>query len=147
MVKAIYFDMDGTIADLYAVENWLPMLQASNPYPYQAALPMVDTIELSIKLNKLQDNGWHLGIASWLSKAGTPAYNKQVISAKRGWLKANLPTVKWDEYQFMEYGTPKYTRVQYAEGLLFDDEARNREAWTGKAYDAGDILKILEGLV
>ena len=25
--KAIYFDMDGTIANLYAVENWLPMLR------------------------------------------------------------------------------------------------------------------------
>ena len=23
MMKAIYFDMDGTIADLYGVENWL----------------------------------------------------------------------------------------------------------------------------
>ena len=26
--KAIYFDMDGPIANLYAVENWLPMLRA-----------------------------------------------------------------------------------------------------------------------
>ena len=27
-MKAIYFDMDGTIADLYGYEGWLEMLQA-----------------------------------------------------------------------------------------------------------------------
>ena len=26
-MRMIYFDMDGTIADLYAVENWLPRLR------------------------------------------------------------------------------------------------------------------------
>ena len=37
MEKAIYFDMDGTIANLYAVENWLDMLRAFNPTPYEQA--------------------------------------------------------------------------------------------------------------
>ena len=27
MKKILVFDMDGTIANLYGVENWLPMLQ------------------------------------------------------------------------------------------------------------------------
>ena len=35
--KMICFDMDGTIADLYAVENWLPMLRAFDPTPYEVA--------------------------------------------------------------------------------------------------------------
>lgn len=33
MIKKIYFDMDGTIANLYAVEGWLPMLRAYDPTP------------------------------------------------------------------------------------------------------------------
>ena len=33
MTKAIYFDMDGTIADLYAVDGWLDMLRAYDPTP------------------------------------------------------------------------------------------------------------------
>ena len=33
MTKAIYFDMDGTIADLYAVENWLDDLINFRPRP------------------------------------------------------------------------------------------------------------------
>ena len=40
----IWLDMDGTIADLYAVENWLPMLQAHNPTPYEQAKPLVSGI-------------------------------------------------------------------------------------------------------
>ena len=30
MIKAIYFDLDGTIADLYGVEGWLDDLIAEN---------------------------------------------------------------------------------------------------------------------
>ena len=29
MARTIFFDMDGTIADLYGVENWLDFLIAS----------------------------------------------------------------------------------------------------------------------
>ena len=29
----IWLDMDGTIANLYAVENWLPKLRAFDPDP------------------------------------------------------------------------------------------------------------------
>ena len=35
MVKAIYFDMDGTIADLYAVDGWLADLRSENVRPYR----------------------------------------------------------------------------------------------------------------
>ena len=38
----IYFDLDGTLANLYAVDNWLECLEALDPYPYQAAEPMID---------------------------------------------------------------------------------------------------------
>ena len=40
--KSIYFDMDGTIANLFEVENWLPMLRAYNPAPYEQAKVMVN---------------------------------------------------------------------------------------------------------
>ena len=34
MKKTIWFDLDGTIANLYGVDGWLPMLRAENPAPY-----------------------------------------------------------------------------------------------------------------
>ena len=51
-MKNIYFDMDGTIADLYGVENWLEYLRAENPAPYRAAAPMLDMEIFSIILEK-----------------------------------------------------------------------------------------------
>ena len=38
----IYFDMDGTIADLYGVENWLNDLRTERTTPYEIATPLCD---------------------------------------------------------------------------------------------------------
>ena len=38
---AINFDMDGTIADLYGVENWLEHLINGNTFPYEMAKPLI----------------------------------------------------------------------------------------------------------
>ena len=38
-VKILVWDMDGTIADLYGVENWLPMLRAFDPTPIKWRSP------------------------------------------------------------------------------------------------------------
>ena len=37
MERKIYFDMDGTIADLYGVDNWLEMLINEDATPYRVA--------------------------------------------------------------------------------------------------------------
>ena len=42
MNKAIYFDMDGTIADLYGVSGWLADLEAENVRPYAEAKPLIN---------------------------------------------------------------------------------------------------------
>lgn len=42
-MKTIYFDMDGTIANLYGVDNWLPRLRSEDATPYEEACPMWDT--------------------------------------------------------------------------------------------------------
>ena len=41
MEKAIYFDMDGTIADLYGVDGWLDDLMNESTRPYAAAAPLL----------------------------------------------------------------------------------------------------------
>ena len=40
----INFDMDGTIADLYGVKNWLPYLEAEDTTPYAIAKPPVEPL-------------------------------------------------------------------------------------------------------
>ena len=56
MTKAIYFDMDGTIADLYGVEGWLNDLESENERPYATAKPLIRMSALARVLNRLQKN-------------------------------------------------------------------------------------------
>lgn len=65
MKMTIWFDMDGTIADLYSVENWLPMLRAYDPAPYALAKPLVHMATLARLLHKAQANGYKVGVISW----------------------------------------------------------------------------------
>ena len=90
----IWFDMDGTIADLYGVDNWLDYLLNENPYPYKAAKPLVNMSRLAKALKKLQRNGNEVGIISWTSKGGTETYNEEVSETKKGWLKSTSITSK-----------------------------------------------------
>lgn len=142
----IYFDMDGTIANLYGVENWLEKLRAEDVSPYVEAEPLVDMRELSRLLNDLQLSGVNLGIISWLSKDATKEYDKMVRRAKREWLMENLPTVEWDEIHLVKYGTPKHSCCRENFGILFDDNDAVREKWEkrGTAFDVENILEILE---
>ena len=139
----IWFDMDGTIADLYGVDGWLSMLRASDPTPYRVAKPLVRMQSLARILNRLQREGYEIGIVSWLSKTSTPAYDEAVTAAKLEWLRRHLGSVKFDRIDIIAYGTPKQNG---RDGISFDDEAKNRAEWTGTAYDVNDILSVLKGL-
>ena len=142
--KCIWFDLDGTLANLYGVEGWLDMLIASDPTPYKLATPLVNMNALARKLNKLQRAGYKIGIISWLSKSSTPEYDKAVTAAKLWWLRKHLNSVKWDAVNIVAYGQNKWDVC--GEGILFDDEAPNREAWDGNAYHPNDMMKVLLSL-
>ena len=139
----INFDMDGTIADLYGVENWLDYLINENTFPYANAKPLVRLNLLARRLNTLQRNGYNIAVISWLSKSGTEEYNRAVTEVKMAWLKKHLPSVEWNEIHIVPYGTPKQNFCKTPLDVLFDDEERNRTNWTGKAYDVQNILEIL----
>lgn len=142
----IYFDMDGTLADLYGVENWLSYLKSFDPFPYIAAKPLIHLPTLARYLHQLQAAGWKIGIISWLSKTNNKAYDETVTKAKLEWLSKHLPSVSWDEIQIVSYGTSK-SKVAKDKGFLFDDEFPNLKDWLnnekGQAYFPDNILNIL----
>jgi hypothetical protein len=139
----INFDMDGTIADLYGVDNWLDYLIAENTRPYAIAKPLVNLSALARKLNALQRMGYNLAVISWLSKNGSTEYNDRVTAVKMAWLAKHLPSVHWDRITIVPYGTPKENFCFSPADILFDDEERNRNNWTGRAYGVENILEIL----
>ena len=146
MKVTINFDLDGTLADLYGVENWLEMLRAYDETPYMVAEPLLRLNILARMLNRLQREGYRLAVVSWLSKCGNVEYNERVTTAKMQWLAQHLPSIKWDRITIVEYGTPKENYCETPFDILFDDEIQNRENWNGIAFDVNDIIGILKTL-
>ena len=146
MTKAIYFDMDGTIANLYGVNNWLDMIIAKDETPYRIAEPMVRMNVLARVLNNLARKGWTIGIVSWLAKNSNTEYDERVTKAKIEWLKTHLKSVHFEEIHIVPYGTPKHEIVNNPNGILFDDEEQNRNNWTGEAHNVHNIMEVLKSL-
>lgn len=144
MTKEIWFDMDGTIANLYGVEGWLDDIIAENTRPYAVAAPLVNFSLLARLLNQLSAQGWKIGIISWTAKNGSEMYNLAVEMAKRTWLARHLPSVEWDEIKVVRYGTNKWNAC--GGGILFDDEEPNRRGWEEEAHHPSEMIEILKGL-
>ena len=144
MNTKICFDMDGTIADLYGVENWLYYLENEMTFPYEVAKPLVHLSTLARRLNNLQKAGYTIAIISWTSKTGSDEYNKAVAEVKRQWLAKHLPSVSWDEIHIIPYGTPKTCFCNSLFDVLFDDEERNRNTWDGVACTEKEIFEMLK---
>ena len=141
----IWFDMDNTLNLLYDIPGWLDMLHSDDPTPYAIAKPRINLSRLARYLNRAQAMGHEIGVISWLSKNSTPEYDALVTSAKMYWLSRHLPSVKWDEIHIVSYGRNKWEIC--GTGILFDDEARNRNAWGGDAYEPDEIFDVLMQIV
>ena len=142
----IWWDMDGTIANLYGVEGWLPMLRAEQTTPYEQAKTLWNMSLLARLMNKAQRAGYKLGVISWTSKGGSASYNKAVAEAKLEWLAKHLASVKFDEIEIVEYGMPKYQIKHTENDNLFDDETPNRKAWGNGAFEPEMMIEVLKEL-
>ena len=107
MEKAIWFDMDGTIANLYGEKNWLADIIAERTTPYANAKPLVNMNSLARLLNRLTKNGYTVNIISWTAKNGTEKYNTEVAEVKKAWLKKHLASVNFTNIDIVPYGTCK----------------------------------------
>lgn len=146
MNKTLVFDMDGTIADLYGVENWLEDLRSENPRPYEVARPMYDMEILNALLEMFKASGWKIVVTTWLAKGSTADYDRLVREAKLAWLeKYAFP---YDEIHLVKYGTTKAncTRKRGGFQVLVDDNEKVRKGWNlGSVIDANE--NIIEKLI
>lgn len=138
--------MDGTIADLYNVQDWLIKLQASDPTPYIQAEPIYNMQKMRRILLDLKRQGWQVIVTTWLCKDSSKAYKESVRRAKREWLERhNFP---YDRLHMVKYGRTKADSTRDLQGyqILFDDNIKVRQGWTlGDTVDA-EKINILEYL-
>ena len=147
------FDMDGTIADLYAVNGWLEQLRAYNPNPYRVAEPMWDMVELANAIQEIQEIGIKIVIITWASKDSTREYDMAVRQAKLDWLEEmGFP---YDFFHCVKYGTTKANTIRkYMEieetAILIDDNEKVRNGWSlGETVNPTDtdIIDFIRGLI
>lgn len=152
-VKMVCFDLDGTIANLYAVEGWLEMLRAEDTTPYEVAEPMWDMVELAEVLLAVMAKGIEVRIITWLSMNSTEEYKTATRNAKLGWLdEQNFP---FNHFHGVQYGATKADSVRKYLGenetaILFDDNDKVRAGWSlGEAYNptTENIIEILKSLL
>ena len=151
--KYLCFDMDGTIADLYAVNDWLEQLRAYNPNPYRVAEPMWDMVELANAIQEIQEIGIKIVIITWASKDSTREYDMAVRQAKLDWLEEmGFP---YDFFHCVKYGTTKANTIRkYMEieetAILIDDNEKVRNGWSlGETINPTDtdIIDFIRGLI
>lgn len=145
MAKMICFDMDGTIANLYSVPNWLDKLRAEDSSPYSDAAPMWDMEELRKVLLLLTSEGWEVRVISWLSKDSSESYKNEVRKAKLEWLaKYDFP---YRRCHLVAYGTTKADCVRRwaSPAILVDDNEKVRNGWhLGETIDPTKVNLIEE---
>jgi FMN phosphatase YigB (HAD superfamily) len=152
-LKMICFDLDGTLADLYNVPNWLEKLRVYDASPYLVAKPLCDMEQLAFLLEVAQHRGIEIRVITWLSKVTTDDYDEMVRIAKKAWIKAyNMPI---DHFHGVAHGATKADSVRkYLKGedtaILFDDNAKVRSGWhLGDTYDPAtcDICEVLKNIL
>lgn len=137
----IYFDLDGTIANLYGFSGWLDYLRNEQTTPYREAGLLVDGGQLRNFLAAGKAAGVLFGVISWGAKNASKDYQKAIRRAKIDWLKKNNLLEYFDELHVIKYGTPKNRAAKNRTGVLIDDELQR---WNvEKLVDANDFHNIL----
>lgn len=145
--KSINWDMDGTIANLYSVPDWLKKLRSEDASPYLDAEPMWDMEKLAKVLSLLKSAGWEINIITWLSMNSSEEYKDAVRAAKLAWLD------KWgfvyDHFHGVQYGATKADSVRKRTdyGILIDDNEKVRNGWSLGATIDPTKVDIIEALM
>ena len=149
-VIKVYFDLDGTVYDLYGLPDWLQKFRNEEPGVFIDGAPLVDLKKLKELCFSLMCSGVRFGVISWLPMGASEEYSRVCELEKKSWIELNLPFVS--EVYIQEYGTPKqYAPSKRAKRMfLIDDSLEVRKMWETesqrKGIDAKNIFKFLEHL-
>jgi hypothetical protein len=128
-MKKLFFDMDGTVADLYGRDGWLESLQKEESGLFLNLEPMFNQENFTRICQNLISQGWAIGIITWLPRNGSVEYMETVTREKYQWAMKYMPFIS--EFHPLPYGTPKqYANTQNAKTMvLVDDNHEVLQMW------------------
>lgn len=163
-MNTIWFDMDGTIYELFQIPNWLHYIESGRYAIYNVAGYARTGIErIANAIAILQAQGWRVGVLTWADKrlAKDSERIQDIADIKHAWLRKNVKPLSDNGLFFcFEYGKDKAAFLE-EQGLdsydgyniLVDDNALVRDMWERhgegfKTIDASiDFIEALEGLI
>lgn len=129
MKKTVYLDMDGTIANLYSIKDWLPRLRAEDETIFLECEPMISEKEL---LKKFPNEDFEMKILSMTPLNASKNYCLNVINQKNEWLNKYFPSITKRIYK--PYGHNKNLKNS-ENAILIDDSEPIRNSWRGIAIN------------
>lgn len=126
-------DMDGTIADLYGIAEWLPRLQHEDATIFTECAPLVSE---SVLLQHFPTDKYDIKILTMTPKGATAEYCEQVKEQKIEWLNKYFPSIKTKI--FKKYGDNKNLKNS-AMAVLVDDNEKIRQNFRGVALDPANL--------
>ena len=125
----VYLDMDGTIADLYGIENWLPRLRASDSKIFLECEPLISEETLLATFPK---ENYRIVVLSMTPLGASKEYCENVAEQKNAWLDKFFPSIT--ERIYKVYGHNKNLKGS-ENAILIDDSEPIRNSWRGKAIN------------
>jgi 5'(3')-deoxyribonucleotidase len=127
----IYFDLDGTIFDLYNKNNWLEYIKSETSGLFATGdfLEEIDKLKFDETINKLLNIGVEFAVITWLPMQASNEYETICSQEKINWVKENLPFV--NEISCLSYGIPKQNAIKKRcqKMYLIDDNSDVCNTW------------------
>lgn len=128
---SVYFDLDGTLFDLYGKRNWLEMLENEKAGAFTTGRLMqnIDKERLLTVVAELANYGVKFNVITWLPMQASREYEEICKAEKIAWVRQNLPFI--DEIVCQSYGVPKQNGItkRTARMILIDDNKEVCETW------------------
>ena len=133
----VWFDMDGTIADLYGTKGWLKAIRSEESEIFRGLAPMLNTWTLFSdieELGNLYRVDLNIGVITWTPMEATYRYQKECELAKISWLD-NRYLLDTKRFFAIPYGTPKQSVIKIGckdYQILIDDNEEVIKRWQTK---------------
>ena len=130
----VYFDLDGTLYNLYGIENWLETIETEqkgifNSYGLNLVERIKDLEELDEVIKQLSIYGVEFNVITWLPMGASVEYEEICAKEKKEWVRKYLPFI--NEIVCQPYGTPKQKGIskRASKMILIDDNKEVCNMW------------------